>query len=200
MFVIGISPIGTIPPFDPWKTIVSQYATSPILTGLILNINSYLDQTADIEAFFDNIFNVMTAEGYGLDIWGRIVGVNRVLQVSVGDWFGFNEALPGVNSFNFGSLYSGAPLSSNFALSDAAYRQLILAKAAANITKGSIPALNQILLSLFPGRGVCYVTDGQNMTMTYTFAFPLTALDLALIENSGVLPKSVGVKATIVSP
>jgi hypothetical protein len=199
LFQIGVSPIGTIPTFDVWKTVISQYANSPILTGLIVNLFAYLDQTANIDLFFDNVINVLTAQGSGLDVWGRIVGVNRVLQVQVGDNLGFQEALPGSDPFGQGAFYSGAPLTSNYALSDDAYRQLILAKAAANITNGSIPALNQILLSLFPGRGACYVTDGQDMTMTYTFGFSLTPLDLAVVANSGVLPKPVGVKATIVS-
>ena len=31
-FVIGVSPIGDIPPFDFWKTIISQYANSDVIT------------------------------------------------------------------------------------------------------------------------------------------------------------------------
>jgi hypothetical protein len=226
-FTIGVSPVGTIPPFDVWKTIISQYANSPILTRLIENIFAYLDQTKNFDDFFDLIWNIDTAQGYGLDVWGRIVGVNRVLQVSVDSWFGFDEALPGAFTFGQGPFYSGAPLTSNFALSDQAYRQLILAKAAANITNGSIPAINQILLSLFPHRGNCYVTEGQDagtwfgfaesinasgfnqaafysgqaitrMTMAYVFTFGLTPVELAIVQNSGVLPKSTGVAATVV--
>ncbi|TIR44152.1 MAG: DUF2612 domain-containing protein, partial [Mesorhizobium sp.] len=75
------------------------------------------------------IWDVDTAQGYGLDVWGRIVGVNRILQVTAGDWFGFQEASPGTDPFGNGAFYSGAPLTSNFALSDEAYRLLILAKA-----------------------------------------------------------------------
>jgi Protein of unknown function (DUF2612) len=227
LFTIGVSPIGTIPPFDVWRTIISQYANSPILTTLIQNVFSYLDQTQNFDAFFDYIWNVDTAQGYGLDIWGRIVGVNRVLQVQVGDNFGFAEALPGCDTFGAASFYAGTPLTENYALSDEAYRTLILAKAAANITIGSIPAINQILLSLFPNRGNCYVTEGtvggdyfgfaeagnavgfdqqpfysgetiETMTMTYTFEFQLTAVELAIVQQSGVLPKSTGVNASVV--
>jgi len=226
-FQIGISPIGTIPPFDVWKTIVSQYATSDRITRLCENIFSYLDQTQNFDEFFDLIMNLDTAEGYGLDVWGRIVGVNRVLQVASGEWFGFAEALPGSFTFGQAAFYSGQPLTSNYALSDQAYRTLILAKAAANITDGSIPAINQILMALFPHRGNAYVTDGQkqgewfgfaesinafgfnqapfysgaalsSMTMTYTFTFQLSPVDLAIVQNSGVLPKSTGVAASVV--
>lgn len=200
IFQIGVSPIGTIAPFDVWSTIISQYANSPILTTLILNLFDYLDQTANLDAFYDTIFNVATAQGYGLDVWGRIVGVSRVLQVQSGDNFGFQEAIPGSDPFGQGAFYTGAQTTSNVALSDDAFRLLIFAKAAANITDGSIPAINQILLGLFPARGNCYVTDGLNMTMTYTFAFALTPVELAIVESSGVLPKPVGVSSTVIAP
>lgn len=229
-FEIGVSQIGTIPPFNVWKTIISQYANSPIITGLILQaFNDTLDRTKDFDLFYDNIWNIATAVGRGLDIWGRIVGVNRVLKVANVAYFGFQEALPGALTFGEGVFYNGQPVTSNFALTDDAYRTLILAKAMANITNGSIPAINQILLALFPGRGNCYVTEGNQildswfgfqesitaktfgegvfyngspsfggMFMTYTFEFPLTPLELAIVGNSGVLPKSTGVSASVV--
>src|SRR5579871_5512746 len=81
-FEIGVSPVGTIPAFDYLQTIISQYANSPILTQLIANFDQYIDPTKNLDAFFDLIWNVDTAQGYGLDVWGRIVGVTRVLQVA----------------------------------------------------------------------------------------------------------------------
>ena len=61
------------------------------------------------------------------------------------------------------------------------------------ISDGSIPAINQILLNLFPDRGNAWVTDGQDMTMTYTFGFQPTPVELAIIETSNVLPRTTGV-------
>ena len=230
---IGVSQVGGIPPFDWRKTIISQYANSPILTALIQNLDAYIDQTANIEAFYDLVWNLDTAQGYGLDVWGRIVGINRVLHIPVGAWFGFDESLPGALGFNDGAggggaFYAGQTLTQNYRLSDQSYRTLIYAKAAANITSGSIPAINQILLNLFPNRGNCYVTEGQRsgswfgfqesvnsqpfnqaafyageplprMTMTYTFDFSLSPVELAIVQQSGVLPKPTGVAASVVS-
>lgn len=252
---IGVSPIGDIPPFNIWDTIISQYANSSILTQIILNWDSYLDQTENFDNLYDFIWNVATARGYGLDVWGRIVGVNRLLRISVGDWFGFAEALPGSEPFEQGSFYSGESVIETYALTDQAYRTLIYAKAAANITSGSIKAINRILMGLFPNRGNTYVKEGQDigpffgfaeatdclgfnqaqfyfevlgtffgfeestncvgfnqepfydgteilpltviMTMTYVFEFPLTSVEFAIVQNSGVLPKSTGVKSFI---
>jgi hypothetical protein len=202
-FIIGISPIGDIELFDYWSTIISQYANSPILCQLIANFNSYIDLTQNVDSFIDFMRNVSSAQGYGLDVWGTVVGVMRTLHLTgTQKYFGFEEATT-ISSDPFGPggqspFFSGQTLTSNFELSDDAFRLLILAKAFANISDGSIKAINQILMALFPNRGNAFATDGNNMTMTYTFEFILTSVELAIAEQSGVLPKPVGVSASVV--
>lgn len=199
LFQIGVSPIGTIPAFDYWQTVLSQYANSPIITQLISNMFAYLDQTQNFDAFYDNIWNIDTAQGYGLDLWGRILNVTRTLQLPGSQQnFGFEEQSITVQPFNQAPFYTGSPLTTSYQLTDSSFRTLLFAKALANISSGSIPSINQLLLNLFPGRGNCYVTDGLNMTMTYTFAFALTTVEAAIITQSGVLPRSTGVSATVV--
>lgn len=268
LFEVGVSQIGDIPHFDVWTTILSQYANSPTLTGIIQNMAEALDPTADLNAFYDNIWNIASAQGYGLDVWGRIVGVERAIHVQVTEWFGFSEAEPGslsfdntqvyaytpalgfaegrgffpfgAGSFNLsqqwfssgqaqggGAFYNGSALTSIYELPDLSYRTLILAKAAFNITNGSIPAINRILMTLLPGRGNAFVQEGyhgvsyfgfveqQNsdsfagpgtfyaaepipsMTMEYVFQFPLSAVEYSIVATSGVLPKSTGVASSI---
>lgn len=182
--------------FDFWDTIQSQYANSERIIALIETFNDCLDQTANFDEFFRLVWNIDTAEGFGLDVWGRIVGVNRTLQISDVLFFGFSQQDPTVGTFGEGIFYSGTPATNNFVLSDASYRTLILAKALANICDGSITAINKVLLSLFPGRGDCYVWDGQDMTGAYVFEFELTPVELAVVVQSGVLPKPVGVLFT----
>jgi hypothetical protein len=197
-FKIGVSPLGTLEKFDYWATVISQYANSPVLMQLISNWNDYVDQTANLDLFFDNVFNIATAQGHGLDVWGRILNVVRTLQIAVSRNFGFVEGAPSADPFNVSPFYIGDPLTTNFNLSDDAYRTLLYAKALANISDGSIKSINQLLLNLFPHRGNCYVTDGQNMTMTYTFRFVLTPVEAAIVSQSGVLPKPTGVLASVV--
>lgn len=203
-FVIGQSQIGDVIPFSYWDTIISQYANSPILTTLIGNFQQYIDQTLNMQLLYDDIWNVATAQGYGLDVWGRIVGVQRVITVQTGKYFGFNEQTAAdVEDFGpggLGAFYSGDLDTGNVALSDQSFRQLIYAKAMANISNGSIASINAILRSLFPGRGNVYVTDGLNMTMTYTFEFPITQVEFAIVSTTGVLPKPTGVAASFVYP
>lgn len=190
------------PAFNWRATVISQYQVSPIILRLVEVLNDYLDPAADFDAFFRLVWNVETAVGWGLDNWGRIVGVGRVLHVSTGtESFGWEEGgTTDYTGFGQAPFFGGGAVTSNFSLSDLNYRRLILAKAAANITDGSIPAINQILLGLFPGRGNCYATDGLDMTMTYTFEFALTPVEQAIVGQSGVLPKPVGVSVTVVTP
>jgi hypothetical protein len=204
-FKIGISPLGTRPSLNLWDTILSQYANSPTITQMLANMQQYLDPTGNIDDFYDDIWNIQTAQGYGLDVWGRIVGVNRILQVSNTAYFGFigpsgESGLP----FNQGVFYNGEPVTSNYALTDDAFRVLILTKALFNVCDGSAPAINQILLFLFgpsgplPVMGNNYVVDGGNMTMQFTFGSLLTPLQNSIIYQSGVLPVPSGMIATVV--
>ena len=170
-------------------------------------MNAYIDPTANIQAFYDLVWNVNTAVGYGLDVWGRIVGVGRVLQLGNQDLFGFenpgNTAASG-QPLNQAPFYNGGTVTNNYALLDGPFRALILAKALANISDGTIPSINQILINLFgatgplPIPGNSYVTDGENMTMTYTFGSTLDSVSEAIVFQSGALPKPCGVLATVV--
>jgi len=184
-------------------TVISQYSNSPAIFQLISSMNDYIDPASDIDNFYNLLWNVDTAIGYGLDVWGRIVGVGRVLQVASGLYFGFAEAadVTSESPLNSGGpFFSGGATTGNFALSDDAYRILIFAKALANICDGSIPAINQVLVNLFPGRGNAYVTDGLDMTMAFTFAFTpiLSPVEFAIVSQSGILPRPAGVAATVV--
>ena len=193
-----------------WQgTVISQYNQSPTLQSLLFAINQWIDPTEDLRNFYDFIWNVDTAQGYGLDVWGRIVAVERVLRVQVNDpYFGFDEATV-LSAWPFntrdvapntrqsgGIFYQNEPLNANYVLSDEGYRTLILAKALFNIVNGSIPAMNQILINLFADQGKAYIVDNQNMSMTYQFEFIPTAVDAAIISQSGVMPRPTGVSVT----
>lgn len=269
---IGVSQIGDIPEFQWLTTVASQYANSTGLMGYVERFFNADDQTKNMSDLYDKLWNIATAQGYGLDVWGRIVGINRTLQIIDSQWFGFQEQMDlswntnvtvslgptlgfgeaccpfswkpfgqGVWGLNYiwavstrnqggGAFFGGSGLTHAYRLSDQSYRFLIMAKAAQNITDCAIPSINQILLNLFKERGNAYVTDGflpsqlyfgfqeshnalpfnqgvfyngelipTGMIMTYTFNFPLSAADFAIVHQSGVLPKPTGVLATVVT-
>jgi len=201
-FVVGVSSIGDIIPFNIWSTIISQYANSPILTSLLTNLDQYLDQTQNFASFYDNVFNIDTAQGAGLDVWGRRLNITRFVNVSTTAYFGFgdngNAAL--ADTFGQAPFYSFQALTMVFPLTDPAFRVLLYAKLFYNLSNGSIQSINAILRGLFPNRGNAYVQDNNNMTMNYIFKFPLQPVELGIVQSSGVLPKPVGVTATVIHP
>lgn len=183
---------------DFQKTIISQFANSPTIVGLVTNMNAYIDQTANFQAFYDFVWNVNTAQGFGLDIWGRIVDVSRNLKIIAPVTnFGFQDGLTDYAPFGQAPFYAGVPATSTYTLSDDAYRTLILAKALANISATTSQALNQLLKNLFPNRGRCYVNDMGGMAMRYTFEFYLQPYEVAIVTNSGALPHGAGVSVSI---
>ncbi len=129
---------------DVEKTIISEYGNSSTIGQLIANMNENLDPSADIDNFYNVVWNVDTAIGFGLDIWGEIVGVSREI---------FTDPVT--------------------YLDDDAFRSLILLKALSNISIDSAPSINQLLQNwLGPVRA--YVQDLGQMALSYVFEFPLT--------------------------
>lgn len=195
---------------DVERTIISQYANSPVLLQLIQNMNQYLDPRANFQAFYDFVWNVDTAVGFGLDIWGRIVGVpnGRLLQLGDNkDIIGFEngDIPPDWSPLSQGTFSTGSDATTTFELADDAFRLLILAKALANITATTSQGLNRLLRNLFPGRGRAYVVDrGQintatgGMQMSFVFEFSLTAVEYAILTQSGVLPHPGGVGFNVI--
>lgn len=188
------------------RTIISQYANSPTICGLIDYVNQWVDPRTDLDTFYSYVWDVLSAQGFGLDIWGRIVGVGRDITYSGNTpTFGFVEAfttptqaaLTGPNPFDTFPFFNGQQTSQTYTLSDDAYRTLILVKALANITDCSIPAFNELLNKLFAGRGRCYVIDQGSMSMRFVFEFALQPFEVAIMTQQNVIPRPAGVQSQV---
>ena len=182
---------------DVEKTIISQYGNSAAITQLIAGMNEYVDPRADIDNFFNFVWNVDTAQGFGLDIWGRIVNIGR--EVTVAEeltYFGFEEP-DDAEPFNQAPFYNTTALTQTYILGDEVYRVLILTKALANISESTAASLNRLLQNLFPGRGRAYVLDLGGMQIQYTFEFLLAPFEYSVLTQSGVIPNPAGVGSVI---
>ncbi len=153
------------------ETIISQYGNSSTIGTLIQNMNENIDPRADIDNFYDTIFNVSTANLFGLAIWSRIVGIPQSLIQSLGTF-----------------------------LDDAdTFRSLVLLKALSNILYASSPSINQLLRNWIGGVNPrAYVLDLGQMQMLYQFEFALTPEQLLIINNSNIFLRPAGVLATVV--
>lgn len=85
------------------STIISDFANSPIITGVIGRAEQNITPALDIDAFYSAVFDLNTATDFGLDIWGLIVGVTREIpRDATPTYLGF-DALPGFDQQPFGA-------------------------------------------------------------------------------------------------
>jgi Protein of unknown function (DUF2612) len=154
------------------ETIASQYGNSPTILQLITNMNENIDPHADIDNFYNTIFNVSTANLFGLAIWSRIVGIPQSLISALGTYLDDEDT----------------------------FRSLIMLKALSNISYDSSPSINQLLQNWIGGDNVrAYVADLGSMAMSFVFEFPLTSVQILILQQSGIFLRGAGVLANIVS-
>lgn len=153
------------------QTIISQYGNSAAICALIQGMNENIDPTCDIDNFYNTIFNVNTANLFGLSIWSRIVGIPQSLIAQLGTY-----------------------------LDDAStFRSLVMLKALSNISYASSPSINQLLQNWLGAGARAYVTDLGNMQMTYVFEFVLSTEQLLILQQSSIFLRPAGVGARIMN-
>ena len=195
---VGISAIAVSPGIN--LTVISQYAQSPVLMQLTQDFSQWFDQSANWNNFYQYVWNIDSAQGFGLDFWGEVLGVSRYLKIpNAAAYLGLtgSDGTSSGSAFDVGVFFDGATSTQTYALLDDQYRTLLYAKALANICRTSIPLLNQLLMTLFAGYGDSYVEDNGNMAMTFYLGWTPTAIQLAILEQSGVVPHPTGVAVSV---
>jgi hypothetical protein len=190
---------------NPTVISMRQYDNSPIFQQILLNFANYLDSRFLNDNIYNECVDLDSCTGVWLDVWGRKVGIDRYMQVpsAAADYFGFNNPAGNWKPFNEGVFFNGSTssLSSSntvaYAMSDEAYRLMILAKAFANIADCTAKTLNALLQIMFKGRGSCFVRDLQSMEIQYVFLFALEPWEISVLVNN-ILPSPAGVKSSIV--
>lgn len=181
------------------KTIISQYANSPTLTGLIDYFNAELDQTTNFNNFLESIWDVTTCNDFGLAIWARIVNLSKFIYYpTTGFFFGFQT------SDNAWQPFNSAPMSSGdtnqyvgMEVDTPTFRKMVIAKSMANIMPATIPNVNTILRYLFSDNGAAFITKSGTMSRSVILGFTPTNLQKYIILYSNVLPRPAGVDYNI---
>ena len=172
-------------------TLISQYDNSSRLCALLEGEEGQLSPVWDIQRFFQAVFDPRTAIGWGLDCWGKIVGIGRQIELAgEDDVFGFDGS--GLLPFGLGTFWS-ENATSTYSLEDEAYRQLIFLKAAINLSDGTLASLNRIMTALYGERGTVCVLHTGTMRIRFFFDFYLQPFERALIAREDVPPKPAGV-------
>ena len=179
-------------------TIIRQYFTSPRMRRILTDFMNNMDGQPFVDLLTENVLDPRTATGWGLDVWGRIVGVSRYLDVAQDKYLGFAEAA-NLSSDTFGHAiwYNGQTISGNaLYLADAMYRKMIFAKAWANISDCSVRSINGCLQLLFSDVGKAYVRDNLDRTVTFVLGFTPDPSQISIIEKANVIPTPAGVSFT----
>lgn len=186
-----------------WKdTILTQYSASQKLLSIIDTFNQAVSLDNFTDEFIEKVWDLTTCQTYGLDFWGRIVGVSRYVNAPIESTsFGFCEANDSdpdyPTPFNDAPFFSGVQETTNVRLGDDAYRTLIFCKAFTNISIATIPDINKFLKILFYQRGRAYCVNYRDMTIGITFEFELAPYEESILTNYEVTPVPSGVQVNI---
>lgn len=182
--------------FNIDAVIQSQYGDSPHIKGVIKGYYDYISPQKDIDLIYDKMINIYTAEGYGLDVWGRIVGISReyVAVDEQYDYLGFDNSpynMDRIETFNNAPFYK--VVNGKIRLEDSAYRTYILIKALINISNVSLSSLNYIFSQLFPDTDI-KVLHSNTMTLRLLVIGAMSQAQIGAIKNIEWLPAGVGLQ------
>lgn len=192
---------------DYGYTIYNQYANSTKLLDVIMSFAqaSSLDNFTD--EFIDKIWNIMTCNSYGLDIWGKKIGIKRFVipVIPENTIFGFYEAQdynPAIlnypKPFNEAPFYDEDTMTSKvIGLNDEQYRALILAKAFTNLSIATLPEINKFLRILFLNRPTIHAYDTRDFEIIVKTPY-IDRFELSILFNSPeAVPVSSGVRIRV---
>ena len=150
------------------------------------------------ERWYRDVFNVDTANNFGLAVWGRILDVSLGLQVdaTVGiPHFGF-----GVHHRNFNNGPFARATSGEQALSTDQKRLIIRLRYYQLISRGTVTEINEAMARIFGDLGQVYVRDPLDMSkITYVFKFNPSSRVRLILDRMQLLvrPSGIGQDYTI---
>lgn len=179
---------------DLLQNILWQYDNAPNLFSIVQKKQLWyaMNHTEFWSNWYDDVFNLNTANAFGLSVWALILDVpifadNGASPTSY-PAFGFDPVGQNFTNGNFASNGNGIvlPVSERRALLRLRYYQLT--------TNGSVTSINAALKDVF-GAGK-YVQDNLNMSLTYVLA-GVSAPLVYVLSTMDILPRPAGVSFTI---
>lgn len=186
-----------------------QFSTANNINRLMDNLLPLL--TINPLDFYTIYFDIDTCEKDGLDNYGRILELSRVISINTATEgvFGFgvqsdypidDKGYP--QNFNNGYFYNPdyEDLPTQYTMTDFEFRLALRFRYAALTTNLSLKAINKImnnLLTKLDPAYKCKVYQSAVMQLTYSFNFNLLPWLKSLFINRNVLPVPAGVTAII---
>jgi hypothetical protein len=189
----------TIQPFDfhtnPMQALLWQYNDAARLQSLVQSKQDWYNanQTAFWQGFYNDIYNIKTANEFGRRVWAIILGINLFVENTASPLdfpaFGFENS----ENFDNGTFATDGNTTN---ISDDVQRIALLLRCYQIQSAGTVPEINRMLKDVFGHLGKAYLLDGLNMAQVYVFNFPMTADLRYLLDNYDILPRPAGVDST----
>lgn len=173
-------------------TVQSQYSASPRILALAGMYWDMLNPGSEIQTMLDDMLNPSTARGYGLDVWGRIVGIKRATVPVSGEYLAFD---PDPLSNPDGDSWNNAPfnpLTPQGLATDAVFRVYVMVKAMMNIGNGSLADINKYFSLMFPGSGIQVIHAGTMIIRVLDYDAVLTDAAIMALRSIDWVPAGVG--------
>lgn len=177
--------------------ILWQYNDATALQLIIRQKQAWYDanQQDFWQNWVTNVFNLETANAFGLSVWSVILGlplfVSEPPTPSEFTPFGFGPYYSTFDNSNFGTFggeTNNLPLETKRIALRLRYFQLC--------SSGTVPEINRFMNYIFASYGKVILVDNLDMTQTYVFSFTLTWDLIYLFENFDILPRPAGVKSS----
>lgn len=179
---------------DLLRAILWQYNDAERIQSILQSKQDwYNENQRDFwQNWFDNVFNLQTADEFGLTIWSIILDIPIIVvttpPVSPVMRWGYGEYHKNYNNGNF------APSSGGVQTLTVAQARTVLRMRYFQITsKGTVPEINAFMEELFGVDGGAYVVDNLDMTAEYVFEFPIPSKLQFIFQNYDILPRPAGV-------
>jgi len=176
------------------RVILWQYNDATRLQSLIDHKNKwYLENYTE---FWNNwhrdVFDLRTANDFGLAVWSIILGLTGVNIVeptpdNKPNW-GFSTYNENFDHGNFSNSSSSVPVYTTDE------RRIMLRLRYYKLThRPTVPNINMILREVFGHLGTAVVQDNLDMTITYVFLFALPPKLSQALDDFDLLPRPTGV-------
>lgn len=194
---------------DILQALLWKYSNTTNLLGLMQGIQSFIDlyQTQFWEDWYNDVFNILTANSFGLSVWSYILNtplyLSDQIELPTKPNFGFNAYNPSfptlLNSYlNFNNS-NFSTIGTVLTLTEEEQRFLLRLVYYKYSGKLDVISINDFLnylcsTSNIQYSGTIYVLDGLDMSETYVFTasnFPPNLLQI--IQDLDALPRPAGV-------
>lgn len=179
---------------DLVRALLWQHDNATALRSLIESKQDWynVNQATFWANWYRDVFNIDTANDFGLAVWGRILNVGLGLQVdsTIGiPHFGFGIYHRNFNNGNFARATSGEQ-----ALSTDQKRLIIRLRYYQLISRGTVTEINEAMARIFGDLGQVFVRDPLDMSkITYVFKFTPSSRVRLILDRMNLLPRPSGI-------